>query len=507
MRKLLLATVAALGATMGVATYADAQVVDNTDGQAYPTPGTVTVRLNGRFRWYGYVADNGNLRSTNYGTPGYSGVTSSAASGTAGAAGATTAQGINKVANYGFEEYGRLYPGFDGVAANGLKYGVSLEIRQDSNGAAGGGTFGSVSASNRTRSELYFRRSFGYIGTDRFGTIRVGSGDQPTSLYITGNFENFDDGGLNGDLPGFLVNGGAIAWPFLDGGNVYPVDKIVYLSPQFYGVDFGLSFSPSTASTGNDSQAGCAASSNSVVGVFIAPGVGAAGPGCDALSSTSTGDYARPRNQYEGLLRYRGTFGPVGLAATAAYVGSGRVLDNGVPGSAIDPQRQRLEDLSFGDFGVAVTYGGLTVGGHAMTGRWSGGNAATLLNRGQPNSTAALVGASYAIGPLIVGFHVLRDWYEGDRTTATNENQTTGALVGGAIRGGRRRDEGVAAGATYTLAPGVSLYASYIFEEAKQRGYNFVTGSTNLSATSTAAGNLHNKLDQQVFAIGTSFAW
>ena len=46
MRKLLLATVAALGASMGVATVADAQT-------ASPDPGTVTVRLNGRFRFYG----------------------------------------------------------------------------------------------------------------------------------------------------------------------------------------------------------------------------------------------------------------------------------------------------------------------------------------------------------------------------------------------------------------------------------------------------------------------
>ncbi len=53
MRKLLLATVAALGASMGVAAVADAQ----TTG---PAPGTVTVRLNGRFRFYGAVMDQKN---------------------------------------------------------------------------------------------------------------------------------------------------------------------------------------------------------------------------------------------------------------------------------------------------------------------------------------------------------------------------------------------------------------------------------------------------------------
>ena len=73
MRKLLLATVAALGATMGVASYADAQVVSDTDGQSFPTPGTVTVRLNGRFREYAYVADQGAARTTNFGVTGVNG--------------------------------------------------------------------------------------------------------------------------------------------------------------------------------------------------------------------------------------------------------------------------------------------------------------------------------------------------------------------------------------------------------------------------------------------------
>ena len=59
MRKLLLATTAALGVSIGASAYADAQVVTTSDsgqasddGQSFPTPGTVTVRLNGRFRFY-----------------------------------------------------------------------------------------------------------------------------------------------------------------------------------------------------------------------------------------------------------------------------------------------------------------------------------------------------------------------------------------------------------------------------------------------------------------------
>ena len=212
-------------------------------------------------------------------------------------------------------------------------------------------------------------------------------------------------------------------------------------------------------------------------------------------------------------MRYRGTFGPVGLAATAAYIGSGRVVDSGTVGAAgALAKHQRVEDLSYGDFGLVATYAGFSVGGNVEYGRYNvlgGSGAGGLLNRGQPNSSAFVVGATYTIGPVIVGANYLRSFYEGDRSTATNVNQTTGASLVAAgvnpVTGGQRRDQGVAAGGTYSLAPGVSLYLSYLWAESKQNGFNLLTGSTNVGGTQ--ANNLHNKLDQSLIAVGTSFAW
>ena len=514
MRKLLLATVAALGASMGVASYADAQiVVDDNNGQSFPTPGSVTVRLNGRFRFYAGYVNNGAEGNTNYGVASPTGTgtgvtavqTTNASTASSGStlgtiAAGTSNQGINKTASYGITSYARLYPGFDGVAANGLKYGASLEIRQDNNFGAGGGVYGSTTGQDRTRNLLYFRREWGYIGTDQFGTLRVGASDNPGSLYLTGTFETFDDGGLNGDLPGMLSNGGLVNYPFEDVGNIYGTTKIVYLSPQAFGFDGGVSFEPSTAGGGGDNGAGCGPSPQ--FGNFNASGAGAASPGCDYLTSTSTADYQRRANTYQALLRYRGTFGPVGIAATAEYTGSGRVHDSGIVGSTTNPKHQKLEDLSYGDFGLALTYGGLSFGGNVETGRYSvlaGSGPGGLLNRGSPNSTAYIIGATYTIGPVIFGAHGLQSWYEGDRQTATNTNQTTGAFTGGTVQGGRRKDSGIAAGATYSLAPGVSIFLSGIYEEAKQRGYNLVTGASNNA--------YNNKLSQSVVALGTSFAW
>ena len=507
MRKLLLASVAALGVSTAMASYADAQVADDTDGQSYPTPGTVTVRLNGRFREYAYGVDNGALRTSNYGVTGVNGTTtgSGAAVGT-GATGATSlTQGSNRLGNYGFGGYARLYPGFDGVAANGLKYGASLEIRQDNSFGAGGGVNGSVSGSNSRRGLLYFRREWGYIGTDRLGTLRFGASDQPTSLYIVGTGENFDDGGLNGDLPAFTANGG-INFPFEDVGNFYSTDKAVYLSPQFYGFDGGVSFEPSTSAVGLDNS-GCGGPGTFGTAFATSSGPATAAPGCDDLASTSTADYSRRKDTYEALGRYRGTFGPIGVVGTAAYIGSGRVQDSGVVGSTIDPKRVQLEDLSVGDFGASVTYGGLQVGGHYEFGRFNipgGGGPSGLLTKGQPNSAAYTVTASYTIGPVIFGAAFLEDWYQGNQQSATNASSTgVSLLVPGGVTGGQRRDMGVSAGGTYSLSPGVALYLSYIFTESRQRGYNFVTQASNVGL----ASDVHNKLDQSVLAVGTSFAW
>ena len=515
MRKLLLATVAAMGASSWVASHAYAQVVsssdgdstivDDTNGQAFPTPGQITVRLNGRFRFYAGTFSQNSLRtSTN--PP----LASNATVGTTTVQAVnTTSNGLNRLSNYGFLEYARLYPGFDGVAANGLKYGASLEIRQDGNFGAGGGVYGSTSAQDRTRGSLYFRREFGYIGTDRFGTVRFGSTDQPTSLYLTGTFETFDDGGLNGDIGAFLADGGPLNYPFNDVGNIYSTTKIVYLSPQFYGVDGGVSYEPSTAGIGGEGGTGCAPAPQ--FGNTILPGAGQASAGCDDLASTSTADYARRKNTYEGLVRYRGTFGAFGVAATAAYVGSGRVEDSGIQGSAIYPKREKLEDLSYGDFGLVLTYGGLSFGGNYEVGRYNvlgGGGAGGLLTRHQPNSNAFIVGATYAIGPVIFGAHFLESFYQGAQESATNATATgvPVAIPVGGVTGGQRRDLGVAAGTTYSLAPGVSLYLSYIYEEARQAGVNLITGGNNVGNTA-AVGDPHNKINAQVLAVGTSFAW
>lgn len=489
MRKLLLATVAGLGTwgavvsdasaqnAVQVPTQSNASYSTYSGGAALPTasapsPGTVVVRLNGRVRFYAYAAFDGD-----------------ASQGTA-----TTL--ANKQDKYGFAEYGRLYPGFDGVAANGLKYGASLEIRQDTQAPAGGGANGSISGQDPKRAGLYFRRVWGYLGTNEAGTIRLGSTDQPTSLYLTGNFENFNDGGWNGDAPSFFAANVAPAWPFSDVGSYYTTNKAVYLSPQILGFDLGASYEPSTANVSGSNNE-CNAPGASFPGTYGAGNANIVSY-CDRASSTnSVAESARRRNTFDLLLRYRATYGAFGVAATAAYITGSHVGYNGTQPItnnvlAATGQAPGYRGLNIGDFGAAVTVAGLSVGGHYTTGRFNG-NVANTLPSGVPDSNAWLGGASYTFGPAIIGASYFVSESAGD--------------IGNAFFGRQRKEQGIAAGGTYSLAPGISLFLSALWGERKQNGYNFVTASGVSTATGGNGNLANNKVTVSSVALGTAFSW
>ncbi|HEY0418412.1 MAG TPA: hypothetical protein VGC80_02730, partial [Acetobacteraceae bacterium] len=333
MRKLLLASAAVVAGSLGLATTASAQFANVNTGTPIttpsfgssvpgtsPAPGTISVRLNVRLAVNFYAGSDSGRNTTV--TP---------------VAGSTTSLGSPqsnaKLANYSMGEYARIYPGFDGMAANGLRYGASLEIRQDTGAAPGGagGTFGSPSTSNRSRGALYWRRETAYLGTDQLGFVRYGSTDGPISLMLTGTMENFNEGGWNGDLPGFFTGGTQVTWPFGDVGATYSTSKVVYLSPQYAGFDFGIAYEPNTgavnAGPGNCPYGVSAGGGAGVGGALI----GANSPlGCDATTSSSNAaELNRRVNTIDTALRYRGAFGPVGIAATVGYIGGGSVRYNG----------------------------------------------------------------------------------------------------------------------------------------------------------------------------------
>ncbi len=410
-----------------------------------PEPGSVRVRLGGHVNFYAaaILSDTGNA------APGY------------------------KQAKYTFGDYVHLNPSVDGVAANGLRYGTFVDIWNEKPVVPGGGTGGGISAVDRTAGTLYVRRAWVYIGAASAGTIRVGSGDSPAGLFQTGTFENFNDGGWNGDVPGLLSGNATPIWPFALVGNLYTPTKVTYLSPQLYGFEFGVSYEPNTSQfTTFDGSCGTAST------------------GCARLSaSNQAADLARRTNMVNPEIRYRGTFGAVGIAAEAGYMGSGHVHpDASGPGSTITPTTANYRGFNMGIGGIAVTYGGLTVGGHVQAGSFN--SQWGLAPVGAPDAFAWVAGASYAVGPVIVGASFFQYNFAGNSYTS----------LAPVYRGvGQERDRGIAAGGTYTVVPGLSVFLSYLWGDRKENGYDLLNNVAGSSANNTTKA--------QLVSIGTQLRW
>ena len=72
--------------------------------------------------------------------------------------------------------YARLFAGVDGMAANGLRYGAGMEIRQNfigqysNNGSSGASGYSSYET-------LFVRRAFTYVAGEQWGIFRLGQAD------------------------------------------------------------------------------------------------------------------------------------------------------------------------------------------------------------------------------------------------------------------------------------------------------------------------------------------
>ena len=441
-------------------------------------PGTITVRLDARVVVNLYAGYDTGRNATV--TP-VAGAAASAA-GTGLSLGSPAAN--TKLASYSIGSFVRLYPQFAGVAANGLKYGAFAEIRQENASPPGGGANGGVSASDRTRGQLYFRREYVYLGTDAAGFVRLGATDQPTSLFITGTAENFDDAGWNGDMPYFFTTNAQPTYPFPDVGAVYSTEKLVYLSPRLAGFDVGLSFEPNSG-TGNSGPGNCPYGVTSSAGLVTTGVGGASALGCDAASSTTSGDNARRRNTLDSVLRYRQAFGPVGLTVTAGGMLGGRVLDNSTPSKAV-----QLNNLAVADGGVQLVVGGLTVGGHVDYGKFNG--QYNLSPQHTTDSLALIGGASYAVGPVIFGASYFDFLSPGSKTAVS------------AAGIGNRHEYGLAVGSTYQLTQGVFLFASGVYGGRHELGVDLLSGATGTAATPVRTNNNTRALGA---LMGTMFKW
>jgi hypothetical protein len=451
MRKLLLATAAMLGATAGgafaqgapigaaaasqgqyAAPWVAGPAANNNNNSvgtagkgvnAIPAPGTVVIRLNGRVQME------------------FGGAWSSADRVTIGG----TRFEVNPVNE---ASYMRLYPGVDGMSTNGLRYGAAIELRENF-GPAPTGPNPNASGYNLSQT-VYVRRSFVYMGTDQLGIVRGGVADGVIGLFDGGVFTSQTwDGGIgqfNGGQAKAWGVGNAMNVPFVwlsQAGAEYDNAKIVYLSPQFYGFDFGVQYAPNQF----NGYTGCATPAQTCV-------------------QTSTGtDTSRWLNQIAVGARYQGTFSGVGLKGMVVYQTAGKE-SSGLPGGAVNPSLAgnpsnfRYDNLSFVNAAAAVSFAGVTVAADYIGGALNG--QLNMRPQGGVSENAVVSGVTYQNGPMILGAEVGIVNSQGD-ARLTNISQ--------------RRELEVAFGGTYTLAPGLALVAEYQYAQRHQGGFDFNTGT------------------------------
>lgn len=415
MRKILLATAAGFAALVadGV-TPARAQSAAEVSGQT-PQPG-ITGYVQGRYR-FGMVYTSESAMST--------------------------AQG--KIGKWTFMDQPRLWFGADGVAANGLRYGARFEMRIPAGAPAAGAPWGSDERGN-----MFFRRAFGYIGTPTLGQLRFGSGQvRAVEQMHVGHFVAPGFGALDSDFGIVQVVNQQLAnsfWFSSSTGN--NPTSIGYYTPQFFGFDAGISFGF------NDSR-------------FNARGCdwNATFTGCDTLQKTTGAGRERLRNIIDAMIRYRGSFGGVGVAVSGGFRTANTVDAIAPAASFKDPTGYIL--------GAEVSFAGFTVGGMINGGKFNRGFTALPSAGNNSSSFQWQLGGRYTIGAITVGAGYHQASYEGNTAVAAD-----------------RKDRGFAVGGSYSLAPGVAIIAEYFYSRVRENGVplNPANGSDKYTVNQATIG-------------------
>jgi hypothetical protein len=462
-----------------------------------PPPGNVVIRLNGSV--YAGLA-------LSYGT----GLQS--APGTL-SNGAATNPGGYKLNPIGAGSISRLQPGLDGVATNGLRYGASVEIGMNVEGGnnfqvtaaptsattvavtspgatalAGNNSSPSGASSAQT---LYLRRAFVYVGADQLGIVRAGQQNglegiyDATGVFTIGNWDggisNIDNSGLQSVLPSQYL----ISWGWLTNNTTeYTNNKLVYLSPSFLGVDFGLEFGPNQG----NSFANSSPSSPFQVGPCDTASA-------DCIGVTSGTDASRWINRFGIGARFIETIGGVTLQGYGEYIVSGHA-DNP---AAIQAGPTHLTTGSGGlkydgqnlfNGGLAASYMGFTVNGDITIGRTNGSNG--LDPTGGVPMHAELAAISYANGPYSVGAII-----------GIEDSQGSAALV----HTSQRHEVAFAVGGAYRIAPGINLCLEYQYVQKHQGGYNFNTSVSGPTAAFGASGTSGNDIHAGGLLFATIVYW
>jgi predicted porin len=380
-----------------------------------PTPaiagaGGLTVRIGGYFAFAGaYIQDDWDRARSRNTIP---------AGNVAGAATVNNAQARQRT---DFRNDMELNVFIDGRASNGMTYGAVLEFQMDNVVAtAGDGT------------TVSFDEMYGFITLPNLGTLRFGQEDNAASLLQVRAPASAALGG-DAEWDEFIVQTGlADGSPYVISGinDGNDATKIIYLSPQFAGFDFGLSY---------------AANSNEGERTNV-----------EGSTTQSQRDFTGLTNEYSVGVRYRGTFGAIGVQAGvgAMWAESPRQNAAGTALGAIgSPRAQSVYAYTVG---AVITGYGFGIGAEYTWGQYRGASVGrTAVNAGVDSSSHYAIGATYTMGPLVFGA-LFGQGFQGNGVAATGT---------GAARVFRDIDDRThtiwGLGVAYNIAPGLVLYGIY----------------------------------------------
>jgi hypothetical protein len=246
-------------------------------------------------------------------------------------------------------------------------------------------------------------------------------------------------------------------------GAEYGNSKIVYLTPQFYGFDFGVQYAPNEGNAFSDGSGSSPIQSTPC---------NQAGPNCITVSSGN--DPTRWLNQTGVGLRYQRNFGAVDFKTYGFYETAGKenltTTAFVAPSPTASPTSLRYDNLSFYKAGIAVTAFNLTAAVDYIGGAVNG----QLAERptGGVNENAITAGLTYFNGPITLGV-----------TWGVIDSQGDARLTGVS----QRHEYEVAFGGTYKLAPGLQLVGEYQYAHRHQGGFDFSQGAPGLNGATRDA--------------------
>ncbi|MEI6159560.1 MAG: porin [Roseococcus sp.] len=462
MRKILLGTTAVVSAVVGAAVMAP-----QASAQEAPT-----VRLGGFFRaYYGYANQTGQQsQSTTGAATGNNGSSSGLPVNTGGGAenqpglGTSTTSNTNnaRLSKHDISSDAGIDVIVNGKLANGLTYGATISL--NSSGIEGRQLVQGRASAGKTT--VAVDEMYAFIAHPRFGQVRFGDEDGVMGgLMNSGWVQGFGTGGVHGSWESFVTRQGGGRTTTAPGG-IGDNSKIIYMTPQWAGFDFGASFAPN-ANVGED--VGCPNNAGSGYCDRAAAFTGARNFGIYAAGP----EMAVKRNEWQAAARWRGNVGGVGIAGTVGYIGSTAAYDMTNTG-----QQQRVfNGLNIWQVGLQASYAGFTLGANYTYGDYNFFWGNTL--RGDRPAEQIVVGGQYVAGPITVGANFVTGLFEGGSRTTFTENSTGTAFVATQNKPATvntsttlasMRRWGMGAGANYRLAPGMDLIAEYVYYSVREQG-------------------------------------